>query len=52
MVKNCVLMQNTYISDDVKLNCVIADKEVVIKPQKTLAGDEAYPLFIGKRIVI
>lgn len=52
VVKDCILMNNTYISDGVHINCVIADKEVVIKPQKTLAGDEAYPLFIGKRIVI
>ena len=52
VVKNCVLMQNTYISDDVKLNCVIADKNVVIKPNKNLSGDVKFPVFIGKGIVI
>lgn len=52
VIKNCVLMQNTYISDDVKLNCVIADKNVVIKPNKNLSGDEKFPVFIGKGIVI
>ena len=45
-------MQNTYISDDVKLNCVIADKNVVIKPNKNLSGDVKFPVFIGKGIVI
>lgn len=52
VVKNCVLMQNTYISDNVKLNCVIADKNVVIKPDKNLSGDVKFPVFIGKGIVI
>ncbi len=52
VVKNCVLMQNAYISDDVKLNCVIADKNVVIKPGKVFSGDEKFPVFIGKGIVI
>ncbi len=52
VVKNCIIMNNTYISDGVHLNCVIADKEVVIKPNKTLAGDPTYPVYIGKKIVI
>lgn len=52
VVKNCILMNNTYIGDGVHLDCVIADKEVVIKPNKTLAGDKSYPIFIGKMIVI
>ena len=52
VVKNCVLMQNAYISDNVKLNCVIADKNVVIKPDKNLSGDVKFPVFIGKGIVI
>lgn len=52
VVKNCIIMNNTYISDGVHLNCVISDKEVVIKPNKTLAGDPTYPIYIGKQIVI
>ena len=52
VVKNCIIMNNSYISDGVKLDCVIADKEVVIKPGKTLCGDPSYPVFIGKQIVI
>ena len=52
VVKNCVLMQNTYIGDDVSLNCVVADKNVVIKPGKVLSGDEKFPVYIGKGIVI
>lgn len=51
-VKNCVLMQNTFVSDNVTLNCVVTDKNVVIKPQKNLSGDESFPVYIGKGIVI
>ena len=52
VIKDCVLMQNTYIGDNVSLNCVMADKDVVIKPNKVLSGDKAFPVFIGKGIVI
>lgn len=52
VIKNCVLMQNAYVSDNVNLNCVIADKNVVIKPNKNLSGDEKFPVYIGKEIVI
>lgn len=52
VIKNSVIMQNSYISDSVKLNCVIADKDVVIKPNKVLAGDVTFPVYIGKGIVI
>ena len=52
VVKNCVLMQNAYIGDDVQLNCVVADKDIVIKPNKVLSGDEKFPVYIGKGIVI
>lgn len=52
VVKNCVLMQNTYISDNVSINCVVSDKNAVIKPNKVLSGDAKYPLHIGKGIVI
>ena len=52
VVKDCVLMQNTYIGDNVSLNCVMADKDVVIKPNKVLSGDKSFPVFIGKGIVI
>ena len=45
-------MNNTYISDGVELDCIIADKQVVIKPNKNLSGDPTYPSYIGRGIVI
>ncbi|NLP48729.1 MAG: glucose-1-phosphate adenylyltransferase subunit GlgD [Clostridiales bacterium] len=51
-LKNCVIMQDTFIGEGADLNCVITDKNAVIKPDKVLSGDKNYPFFLGKGIVI
>ena len=48
VVKNCILLQNTYTGDDVYLNCVVTDKDVTIKDGKMLSGHETLPFYIGK----
>lgn len=48
VVKNSILLQNTYTGDDVYLNCVVTDKDVTIKDGKMLSGHETLPFFIGK----
>ena len=48
VVKNCVILQNTDIGDNVQLNCVITDKDVRIKDGRMLSGHETMPFFIGK----
>ena len=48
VVKNSILMQNTYTGDDIFLNCVVTDKDVTIKDGKMLSGHETLPFFIGK----
>lgn len=48
VVKNCVILQNTDIGDNVQLNCVITDKDVRIKDGRILSGHETMPFFIGK----
>ncbi len=48
VVKNSILMQDTYTGSDVSLNCVITDKNVVIRDGRTLSGHETMPFFIGK----
>jgi ADP-glucose pyrophosphorylase len=45
-------MQDAFVGEDAKLNCVIMDKNTVITPKKVLSGDKSYPLFVGKEIVI
>ncbi|MBQ7872983.1 MAG: glucose-1-phosphate adenylyltransferase subunit GlgD [Clostridia bacterium] len=52
VVKNSILMQNTYTGDDVYLNCVVTDKDVTIKDGKMLSGHETLPFFIGKGITV
>ena len=52
VVENSILMQDAFVGEDAKLNCVIMDKNTVITPKKVLSGDKSYPLFVGKNIVI
>lgn len=52
VVKNCILMQDTYVGDNSTLNCVICDKGVVIKNGRNLSGHETHPFSVGKGTVI
>ncbi|MBR2296905.1 MAG: glucose-1-phosphate adenylyltransferase subunit GlgD, partial [Clostridia bacterium] len=47
-VKNCILFQDTFTGENVVLNCVIADKNVVIRDNKVLSGDESLPFYLSK----
>ena len=51
-VKNCILLQDTYVGSNVFLNCVVTDKNVVIKDDRILSGHETNPFFIGKNQTI
>jgi glucose-1-phosphate adenylyltransferase len=48
VVKNCILLQDTYVGVNAQLNCVVTDKNVVIKDDRMLSGHETRPYFIGK----
>ena len=52
VVKNCILLQDTYVGTDVKLNCVISDKNVMIKDGRNLAGHETLPFFLPKGTMV
>lgn len=52
VVKNSILMQDTYVGNDVKLNCVISDKNVIIKDGRELSGHESMPFFLGKGVMV
>ena len=52
VVKNSIIMQDGFVAQNASLNCVVADKSVVITPNKTLSGATNYPVYIGKEIVI
>ena len=51
-VKNSILMQDTFTGNNVSLNCVIADKNVVIRNDRMLSGHESMPFFIPKGTMV
>ena len=52
VVKNSILMQDTFTGENVKLGCVITDKDVVIKNDRELCGHETLPFYIGKGQIV
>ena len=52
VVKNAILMQDTQTGDNVFLNCVITDKNVVIRDGRVLSGHESMPFFIPKGTMV
>ncbi len=48
VVKNSIVMQDSVIGTNVSLDCVITDKNVVIRDGRHLSGCEALPYFIAK----
>lgn len=52
VVRNSVIMQDSFIGYKAHIENVILDKKVTIKPNKTLCGAEGFPVYVGKGIVI
>ncbi len=52
VVRNSILLQDTFVGSDVRLGCVVTDKNVVIKDGRTLSGHESMPFFIGKGMMV
>lgn len=52
VVRNSILMQDTLVGENVELNCVISDKNVVIRDGITLSGAGSMPFYIDKMSII
>ena len=52
VVKNCILMQDAYVGKNAKLNCVITDKNVVIKDNRELSGHPTIPFYLNKGVTV
>ena len=52
VIKNSIIMQDTLIGENASLNCVITDKDVVIRDGRVLSGHETRPFFIDKLTVV
>ncbi len=48
VIKNSIMLQDSSVGENVSLNCVIADKNVVIRDDKVLSGSENLPFYIAK----
>lgn len=48
VVKNCILFQDTVVGENVFMNCVISDKNTVIRDGNVLSGHPSKPYYIGK----
>ena len=48
VVKNCILFQDTLVGENVFMNCVISDKNAVIRDGNVLSGHPSKPYYIGK----
>ena len=48
VIENSILFQDTYTGNNVTLNCVITDKNVVIRDYRNLSGYSTMPFCIGK----
>jgi glucose-1-phosphate adenylyltransferase len=52
VVKNSILFQDTVVSDNVYLNCVVTDKNAVIRDGRVLSGHETMPIYVEKARMI
>ena len=48
IIRNCILLQDAYVGDNVTLQGVITDKNVTIRDGRLLAGHETMPFYIEK----
>ena len=51
-LRDCIILNDTVIGENCRLNCVISDKEVTVSPFLELSGSEKLPLVIPKASVI
>lgn len=47
-VKNCILMQDTVVGENVTLEYLITDKNVTINDEKNIQGSDSFPVYIPK----
>ena len=52
VVKNSILMQGNIIGENATINCIVTDKNVIIKDRRLLSGSLNHPFFINKNTVI
>lgn len=52
VIRNSIIMQDSYIEDSVELDHVILDKAVTMRANGRLIGQKQYPIVIGKNVTL
>ena len=52
VVKNSIIMQDSVIGQNCRLNYVVVDKDVEIKEERSLMGFQSYPVYISKGAIV
>ncbi len=52
VVKNSIIMQDSIVGSNAALNCMVLDKNVVIRGSRVLSGHETRPFFIEKGAIV
>ena len=48
VIKNAILMQDTQVLENATVNCIITDKNVLIKERSILSGSIDHPFYLSK----
>ena len=51
-IKNSIILQNSEIGENVRLENVILDKKVIVRDNKELVGTQDFPVLVGKGKII
>ena len=51
-IRNSIVMQNSTIEKDVRLDYAVLDKSVTVRQGKSIAGQESFPVIIGKDLTV
>lgn len=49
VVRDSIIMQDSQLEENVTLDCVVLDKDVIVRAGKSLKGEASYPYIVGKR---
>ncbi len=52
VLKNCILMQDAIVGENANLNYVVADKNVVVRSDRTLCGCSSIPFYLQKGVSV
>ena len=52
VVKNCILQDDTVVEKDSMLDCVIADRSVMVSEHRSMMGSHTYPVYIERYRII